>query len=114
MVDVRLSPYLVMKTFLKSGDSSYIENGLLSKRVNQDEKVTWQLLDACRAPQDYSSLVSFYGEERVDMAITEQWLMDEEQLFSVHHVTRFELEINTDCNIDVFIVRYIKVGQIAT
>lgn len=95
---VRLSPYLVMKAFPKAGDSPYIENGLLSKRVTQDEKVIWQLLDVCRDPQEYSSLVSFYGKERVDMAIAEQWLMEEEKLFSVHRVTRFELEINTDCN----------------
>ena len=87
-----------MKAFPKAGDSPYIENGLLSKRVTQDEKVIWQLLDVCRDPQEYSSLVSFYGKERVDMAIAEQWLMEEEKLFSVHRVTRFELEINTDCN----------------
>ena len=51
-----------MKAFPKAGDSPYIENGLLSKRVTQDEKVIWQLLDVCRDPQEYSSLVSFYGK----------------------------------------------------
>lgn len=95
---LRLSPYLVINSYLKDGPAPYIENSLTSERVLRLEKEDWALLEFCCSLQDYTDVLGRFGKERVTKALARQWLMEEDQMFSFHHITCFELEINTHCN----------------